>query len=231
MVLLLNEVLFHRGPGGWEAVPIKPPPSLMPVPVRREQADHALLAGGALYLGYDRGEWGGALLALDVLTGRCARMKLRAGWGLPIRDLRSGPGTALWVVEGLAHLSGREGRLSRSEGKGWRTLCSSSREGRVAWDLSPACLDAVDFDGKGRLVLLSGDLGLVRLDGNRWTRLTPDWPRFAFVSCLHVTPAGVAVVGLYDAGVLLIDLKSRLARRVALEGPGEGQALSRGASP
>ncbi len=225
VVLLAGDVLFRWAAGVWESVQIRPPPlSHTLMQGRGVQPDHALLAGGRLYLGYDRGEWGGALLSLDVRTGRWEDIDLGDGGAWPVRDLRVGPGGQVWVAEGLAHLILAAGRLSSGDGKGWRTNYSLNREGPDARGVPPTPLDGVAFDGEGRLVLLGGSVGLVRRKGPGWRRLTPHWPEFAFVRGLHVTPAGLAVVGLTDGGVLLIDLKSGRARRVVLREAGEAAA-------
>jgi hypothetical protein len=82
--------------------------------------------------------------------------------------------------------------------------------------LGPASLDAVSFDAEGRCVALSGNLGLVRHEGDRWVRLTPVWPDFVYVRCLHVTRSGTALIGTWDAGILAVDLRTGKGRRVTL---------------
>jgi hypothetical protein len=206
LVLFINNVAFKRTDKTWERINLKPRPKLMFSD--DSNADHLLLVGNKLYLGFDWGEWGGQLLSLELKTGE---WMIIDQYRLPIRDLKIGPGEKVWVVEGLAHLSLREGRIHQSDEKSWQTICDTAN-----WALPPASLDAMAFDGDGRVVLLSGSLGLIRQDRNGWTRLTPGWPNYAYVHCLHISPTGLAVIGMYDAGILLIDLNSQKTRRIVL---------------
>jgi hypothetical protein len=128
--------------------------------------------------------------------------------------LKRAPDGKVWAVEGLAHLGLREGILDVYDGKEWTAFCCSSKGKMSNWNLGPASLDSVAFDREGRVYVLSGHFGLTRYEGGNWTRLTPGWPRFQYVSSLHLTASGVAVIGMYDAGVLLVDLQSNQSRRV-----------------
>jgi hypothetical protein len=120
----------------------------------------------------------------------------------------------------MVHVSGR---LCRFDGKTWRVVYDSSKVYPDWWGL-PTSIDAVGFDRTYSPVLLSSTLGLVRREENGWKRLTPTWPKFAYVRCLHVALTGQAVIGLLDGGVLLIDLKTGQARRVVLDHSGQGPA-------
>jgi hypothetical protein len=120
------------------------------------------------------------------------------------------------VVEGLAHLGAREGALHTYDGRTWKTFCDSSEDRLANWNLPPTSLEAIAFDAKGRPCVLSGYLGLLCRDGGKWIRLTPDWPGHQYLSSLQLTPAGVAVIGTYDAGVLLLNIQSKEVRRVTL---------------
>jgi hypothetical protein len=86
---------------------------------------------------------------------------------------------------------------------------------RLAWELPPASFDAIAFDEESRLHLLTGELGVVRRDGKRWTRLTPAWPEGAIVSGLAVR-GELLVIATFDAGVLLWNVATGKARRVEL---------------
>jgi hypothetical protein len=214
VVLLGNQKAFWRKGAGWESVPFAKRPGSRPGDEMGWVLNHALLAKEKVYLGFDRGEWGGDLLALDLKTGAWEQPPLASGGGWPVRDLKLGPGETVWAVEGLAHLGVRHGKLNVFDGNEWKVFCCSS-EGKMSnWNLDPASLDSVGFDGEGRVYVLSGCLGVARYEGGNWTQLTPGWPSFQYVSSLHITASGVAVIGMYDAGVLLVDLRSNQARRV-----------------
>jgi hypothetical protein len=204
-----QETVFSLARGKWKAVPLKDRPKHV---YTEGAARHALLAGEALYLGYDKGEWGGGLLRLDLGTGKCKEIDL----GEPgnVRDLKTGPGERLWVVQGLDHLTLEEGAVQSTDGKEWAVVCRSSKGDTHKWDLSPTSLDALAFDVKGNPWLLSGTLGLIRREKEKWVRVTPDWPEYLPVRSLHITPGGVAVIGTFDAGVVLFEVESKRARRV-----------------
>jgi hypothetical protein len=86
----------------------------------------------------------------------------------------------------------------------------------LGWDLPLATFDALAFDERGQLHVLTVDLGVVRRDGERWTRLTPGRPEDGIgVSGLAVR-GGTLVIATYDAGVLLWDVATGKARQVEL---------------
>jgi hypothetical protein len=197
-----------------DPVELLPPPEAL---TRAGAARHRLLSDGRLYLGFDHGEFGGGLWGVDVKSGEAEPVRFRGGEGRPVRCLKAGPDGRVWALEGLAHLGLRWGALHVRAGRTWQTYCNSTAGELVNWNLPPAALDALAFDAAGRLYVLSGSLGLARYDGGAWTRLTPDWPAYFHVQSLLVTPSGVAVVGTYDAGILLLDLRSGKIRRIALK--------------
>ena len=44
----------------------------------------------------------------------------------------------------------------------------------------------------------------------------PGWPEHVYVSCLHMLDEERAVIGLYDGGVLVADLRSQTFKRIVL---------------
>src|SRR5262249_34494118 len=133
---------------------------------------------------------------------------------MAVQDVRQGPDGAVWVVQGHTRGGVREGVVWASDGGRWPAVCRTSEgdaDGRP-----PAGLNAVAFDVAGRPYLASRHRGLLQREAGRWTRLTPGWPDYRPVTALHITPAGVAVLGTLDAGVLLFNLQTKAIRRVAL---------------
>ncbi len=194
---------------------LPPPPQAL---ARPGVPNHRLLAGGRLYMGFDHGEFGGGLWSVDIKTGEAEQVQFRGGQGWPVRCLKASPDGRVWSVEGLVHGILRKGALHVGAGVNWELYCNSTEGEFANWDLPPASLDALAFDADGRLYVLSGSLGLARYDDGTWTRLTPGWPEHFYVHTLLATPSGVAVVGTYDAGILLLDLRSGAIRRIALKG-------------
>ena len=175
-------------------------------------ATRAVLYQGKLVLGFARGEWGGALLAADPATGRWLDAP---GFGTcgPVSDLTIGPDGKLWVVEGLAHLGLRDGRLRTWDGATWATVAEVSTGAKTGFDLDATDFEGLAFDAQKRPLLLTGHLGVVRREGARWVRVTPGWPDFAYVDSLVVV-GGRALVGALDAGVLVWELGTERATRI-----------------
>lgn len=187
---------------------------------------HCVLHQKRLYLGSDRGEWGGELVSLD-LDGLAWRDEpptgVKPGLDLPVRDVRIDRKGALWVVRGLAHLGLHEGMLHRLDAHGFQLIASSNRaigkhptERGGDWNLDGTSFDAIAFDEQNRPHLLTGSLGVVRRDAKGgWSRLTPSWPDFAYVQGLSIV-GSTAVIGTYDAGLVLLDLGTGATRSVSL---------------
>jgi hypothetical protein len=90
------------------------------------------------------------------------------------------------------------------------------------WPFPPASFSGLAFDVQGRPVVLADDLGLVRLEGTRWKRLTPKWPFPHYGKywdgswvCLHLS-GDTAVLGTYSQGLLVWNLKTKSSRFIAV---------------
>jgi hypothetical protein len=193
-----------------------------PRPHRMGMPTDVLLDGRSLYLGYDRGEWGGALVVVDIESGNSDIAPAGIhGHDLPLRDLALAPDGRLWVVRGLAHLGVDQGELGVLDGGMMTTVAASSgkRAGPVRhFALASSAFDAVAFDASGRTLLLTGRHGVLRREGEGWTQLTRGWPEkdYVYVQDLEVEREWL-VIATYDAGVLLWNLRSGEVRRVALQ--------------
>jgi len=212
VALLAEDKVYRLAAKKWTTISLTPRPEHL---CMMHDARHVLLAGERMYLGYDSGEWGGGLLRLDLGTGKWEEIKLDDGH-TPVHDLKSGPGGKVWTVEGLDHLGLMDGVVHSYDGKAWKMLCRSSKGDPENWDLPSASLAALAFDVKGNLWLLSGWLGLIRREKEKWVRVTPGWHDCQPVQSLHMTSSGVAVIGTLDAGVLLFEVESKRIRRVTL---------------
>jgi hypothetical protein len=213
-VLLVGEEEFHtlqRGKWLSQALGKRPPPQ---GGMRRwTTPKHAVLRGEQAFLGYGHGEWGGGVLILNLASG---------SWTLegksPVGGMKVGPKGLLWVVEGLAHLSIRRGVLKTFDGKTWRTLSAveSGTDSPAGWNLAATDMLDVAWDSQGRTCLLTGSLGVVRQDkaGGPWKQLTKtQWTGFHYVRTLRLRTDDLAVIGTYDAGVLLWNLATDQATR------------------
>ncbi|MFO0550564.1 MAG: hypothetical protein U0271_19370 [Polyangiaceae bacterium] len=177
-------------------------------------ANSAAFSGETLYLAFDRGEWGGALLAVDLKTGVATNVP---GPELPLRDLSFDPSGALWAVRGLAHLGLREGELRVLRDGRWAIVAASERSdpsGDVP-SVVPTAFDAIAFDAAGTPLLLSGAKGVLRRADKDWEPLVSPWPEFVYVNDLELS-GSTLIIATYDAGVLAVDLANARASRITL---------------
>jgi hypothetical protein len=88
--------------------------------------------GRRLFLGYDDGEWGGDLVALDIDSGALVELEgMNPGSVLPVRALTFDRRGRLWTARGLSHLGGSEGGLYRHLGNGSRIREKMTAEERA----------------------------------------------------------------------------------------------------
>lgn len=223
LALLGPDRLHVLRAGSWTSVPVGPmplPPELAPARASR----HALLTADRLLIGLGAGEWGGALLSLDLAKGT---WKTHPQIDAPIQDLAADPADGKpWVAAGLSHMGAVKGSLSRLDAPGWTTIAKidgfhfigkPSIHARLGWELPLASFEALAFDEQRRLHLLTAQLGVVRRDGARWKQLTPGWPEHVYVSGLAVR-GSLLLIATFDAGVLIWDVETGKARRIALAG-------------
>jgi len=88
---------------------------------------------------------------------------------------------------------------------------------KANWPFGPTDFNSIGFDQKNRLYLLTGSYGVVRFESGKWTRLTPDWPDYVYLSSLLIAPDGKGIIGTYDAGVLLWDFETQKIDRVVID--------------
>jgi hypothetical protein len=184
---------------------------------------HSLLVGTNLFVGSDAGEFGGELNRIDIRTGESDKVFLDTeprlklfGQGLPIKSLVMRPDGKIWILEGLGHLTLREGRLHQLSDGICSLFCSSCDSQLVNWKLPPAIFKSLAFDSQGRPIVLTADFGLVRYENGAWTRLNPDWPGLLPVNKLLMSSDDEALIGAYRAGVVVLNLRSGRARRVII---------------
>jgi len=215
LVLLAADRLHRLRGTTWTSVAVGPHPREM-----RGGPAHVLLAGDRLYLGWDSGEWGGALLVLDATTGQWS---VGPDVGTPVHDIERAPDGTVWVATGLAHLGGRRGALHRHDGTTWTTVAATSNaqhEPNHDWSLPPDSFQSIAFAADGTLHVLTGTLGIVRRNpSGTFYQRTRSWPasRYLYVQALELE-GDQAIVASSDAGVWLWDLAGGGIRRVVLPG-------------
>lgn len=206
-VLAFSEQLFwRRDNGDWRETPLAEPLA---------RPDHMLVHGDQLFVGWGRGEFGGDLVSVEIVSG--LRRPMAPVAGMPVTGLTHDHHNGIWVTQGLAHLGGSRGLLHTLAPKGWSCEASSSNwPGQPTWTLPPSSFDAVAFfDDVPHL--LGGSIGIVRRAERSWERLTPSWPEdHLYVTCLRMLTAEVAMIGLFDGGVLVVNLRSQTYQRIIL---------------
>lgn len=219
LVLVFPGGLCWRTEGAWFTSPLS---DIEPVDVRGDShyfldgTRHYLLDGERLLIGRNRGEWGGDLISVDIHSGQ--HVSLAPVRGVPVCDMQIDRQNRVWVAQGLAHMGGIQGYLHVRDGQGWTCVASVSNlnGGAMNWELPPSSFDAISFAPSGVLHMLGGSVGLVRLKEDHWERLIPNWPEHVYVRCLHMVSDDLALIGLFDGGVLVADLAAQTLKRIIL---------------
>lgn len=213
IVLLTENFIFRKSDSGWEKINISQPSKSF----RNFLGERYLLFENNLYIGHDEGEWGGGLVCLDIITGKS---RMIAGQeelsGVPIKDLKMDSTGKLWIVGGIAH-SGRKGVISKYSGEKLKILAynSSNKKQFINWPFEATAFDSLSFQDQTPY-LLTGSMGILKYESGKWEHLTPNWPNVSYVSCLYMLNKDTAIIGLYDAGVLIWQLNSNSFTHVNL---------------
>jgi hypothetical protein len=178
-----------------------------------------LVADGSLYRAIARGEFGGGLYRLDLSTGKWSSAKSEKA-DLPVSDVKIDPQGRLWAVEGLRHLSLIQGAVWVRGTDGWNALVSIDhfQRRKIGWNLGYTDFQAIAFDAKGNIYVVSSDYGICRYEGRRWKPLVRPWPGDGR-SSLHLVGSNMAVVGTDTSGVFLCRLDTGAVRQVLLARP------------
>jgi hypothetical protein len=227
-VVVTDARAFRKSDAEWIEIPVGEHPKIRGIETGCDR--HYLLKGTTVYEGYDIWQGGGALLELNLITGKWSQVDLQEGVSrrLPIRDVKVDPKGRVWVVEGSAHLADAEGVVHCRDGDTWKTFAKCAPSGRnVNWNLPCSSLNGITFDADGNPYILTEDLGVAHHDGTRWRILTSGWPRDQYATSFHAADDGLLVIGTLNSGVLLWDRKANKVRRVNLTDPG---AVDKGGS-
>jgi hypothetical protein len=145
--------------------------------------DTHFLDGTTLYAGWDHGEWGGMLAALDLsdtdskwvhLSGKPLGDTTGIPQNNPIHSIISPKKGEIWVATGLAHLGGTWRGLHHRDSVGkWHTLIDGeSEDDRGSMKLPfPSSIQGIATDNSGQIYVLAGEVGVLRLTNGRMDRL------------------------------------------------------------
>ena len=234
VVVLGSHTVHLLDDGRWTSVDLAPPPLPSGI-VNARVPDHLLLVGHELHLGYDVGEWGGAIVSLHAPTGSWSSPRTPAVGTSPcdpVTSLVVGPDGDAWATTRMAHRGIRTGAVVRVHDNAVVPVVTVQRmlAGRPC---DPVALDAegqpvdlpgdgfcgIAFDELGRPHVLSPVGGVFRGDGEgSWMSMTPGWPGRLYATGLALS-GDRAVITTSGSGVVLWDLSSGNARVVQLEAP------------
>lgn len=178
-----------------------------------KSGDPCALWKDQLFLGKDEGEFGGGLHMLDLSSGKWTKLNDRR-----ISDIQKAPDGTLWITSGLSHLGGIDGEIASIKDSGIvdQVLVSNLDESTDSWPFEATAFQAVQFTQQGDPIVLSPGLGILTLRENEWKRLTPGWDRHVYLSAFLRIDESRYVIGTYDAGVVVIDLKNQSGKAIKL---------------
>lgn len=184
---------------------------------------HSAVTRGRLYLGYASGEWGGALVSIDLASGASRIEDAGDMTGQPVTQIARDASGSLWVTRGQSHLGANAGSLYVLDASGGFRLVAGSpgkwaatKTEKREWNLPETAFDGVAFDREGRLYMTCGNLGLVRRETTGgFVQLTSAWPKFVYVEGL-VMHEDTALIATYDSGVIAFDVKTGQSARILL---------------
>jgi len=165
------------------------------------------LDGSTLYAGWDHGEWGGMLAALDLsdadakwvhLSGKPVGNTTGIPQNSPIHSIISPKKGEIWVATGLAHMGGTWRGLHHHDAAGkWHTLIDGDFEDdRGSTKLpSPSSIQGIASDSAGQIYVLAGEVGVLRLTKGRIDPLI----EHNFFS--HSSDRGDYIVGCYPSAL------------------------------
>lgn len=160
-----------------------------------------------LYAGWDHGEWGGMLAAIDLsdedgkwvhLSGKPHGDDSGIPQNNPVHSIISPEKGDIWVATGLAHMGGTWRGLNHRDAAGkWHTLIDGdSEDDRGSTKLpSPGSIEGIASDGSGQIYVLAGEVGVLLLTNGRMAPLI----EHNFFN--HSSDRGDYIVGCYPSAM------------------------------
>ena len=109
------------------------------------------------------------------------------------------------------------GQIAKLAGNGLENeLYISVHSDNNNWDFPVTDFDALQFNKDGEQVLLSPRLGLLTYCHDEWKRLTPNWADHAYLTSFLILDDEMYLIGTYDAGIVLIDFKTKTEKVIRL---------------
>lgn len=188
-----------------------------------------------IYYGYDHGEFGGGLFELNLtscqwteVTGKLPQLdysnnprkliEIEDSSVNHVSSLCISPDGNLKVVGGLSHLGGKYGRIAELTEQGLKNelYISNYLESNEGWEYETTDFASLRFNDHGEPVLFTPHLGLLVYRNEKWNRLTPTWDNHFYVSSFIILNDDEYILGTYDAGVAIINLKKKTERVIRL---------------
>lgn len=225
LMLLTDKYIYKYTDNKWEQVQFKQSKESKPNPLFSiGQDDHTILFKEKIFIAHNWGEWGGGLVSLEPTTGEWEEHFS----GTPVTGLAINHKGELWVSQGLSHLGGVLGMIRRYDGKIWEVFSENkgfldmksrdlSYKKHIAnnWPFSPADFNNLTFDKNDILIVLSGSFGILKYQEGNWSVLVKIDPHI-YASSFYIVEANTILVGLYDGGIVVLDVVSGKYKRISI---------------
>ncbi len=178
--------------------------------LRKSSWDSYIIWENDVYIGMNRGEWGGGLFKLNLSSGKWQQVYKESLHG-PVTDICLSPDGSLWIVCGISHLVIVNGQLSQLTREGIKDVLHVSKHEATSanWKHKPTNFTALRFNSNGEPVILTPVVGLLVYRKGNWHRLTPDWPMVPYLSSLLIVNDSEYIFGTLGKGVVYIDLQRK----------------------
>tara|TARA_R110002073_G_scaffold177151_1_gene334895 strand:+ start:6505 stop:7722 length:1218 start_codon:yes stop_codon:yes gene_type:complete len=182
VLIVDRSTLWFRQDSTWARMALPDDSQVAPI-----ASDTLLLVGSRLYVGTQRGEYGGLLAAFDLDTSSNTAVLVKEAsvleLALPVWAMVADAQGQIWAACGLAHLGRREGRVMKFRDDKWAVFAHSDSKSapNSSWNLPPAAFVSVQLDHEGRPLVLGRGTGLAKFTGVGWRRIGTNWPDFHHV--------------------------------------------------
>lgn len=189
--------------------------------IGKEYGNRRLLRDRMIYSAWDQGEWGGSIYTIDTHLGTVKT--IYESWAHPVQDLSFAQNGTLWFVTGLSHMLSVSGGLfkytdkahcvSEVSGLDPEFLKTQNRQRtdsqkKLNWNLDSTTLAGMSIKKDGSVLVASTSYGVLHYENNEWRRITPEWSQNVWLCGFEVSDSGVAVLPVWETGIVLFDLKT-----------------------
>jgi len=176
-----------------------------------------------IYSSFNRGEFGGKLNEINLATGSSLTVFSSAFY--PVTDVKFAPDGQVWFVAGVSHMMLEDAGLfsyheqhiqCHAKVSGFPTAALNALRKpnakqyleRTNWPFEPTTFVGLNFAEDGSILVASDDYGILTYRDEKWSKVTENWPQAVSLAGFVLLKNSVAVLPVYDRGVVIIDLKT-----------------------